>query len=52
MSDATSPSIAAAASPEAAGNLELYELQKPFVEPLYHSFIPLSVQDASCVAPH
>jgi hypothetical protein len=34
MSDATSPSIAAAASPEAAGNLELYELQKPFVEPM------------------
>lgn len=34
MSDATSPEIAAAPSPEAAGNLKLYELQKPFVEPM------------------
>src|SRR5450755_2415075 len=34
MSDATSPPTAAALSPAAAGNLELYELQKPFVEPM------------------
>lgn len=33
MSDAASPQIAAALSP-AAANLKLYELQKPFVEPM------------------
>jgi hypothetical protein len=34
MSDAASPQIATALSPAAAGNLKLYELQKPFVEPM------------------
>lgn len=34
MSEAASPRIAAVSSPEAFGNLALYELQKPFVEPM------------------
>jgi hypothetical protein len=33
MSEAASPSIAPASSAAASGNLTLYELQKPFVEP-------------------
>src|SRR4030081_3105628 len=34
MSEAASPSIAPASSAAASGNLTLYELQKPFVEPM------------------
>ena len=52
MSDTASPPNAAATLPAVFDNLALFDLQKPFVEPLYHSFILLSMQDASCVAPH
>ena len=38
MSDASSSSIATALSPAAADNLRLYELQKPFVEPMLRLF--------------
>lgn len=38
MSDATSSPFAATLSPAAAGNLDLYELQKPFVEPTLRLF--------------
>src|SRR5258708_19214416 len=34
MSDLATPRTAAASSPAASGNLDLYELQKPFVEPM------------------
>jgi hypothetical protein len=38
MSDAASQQITAALSPAAAYNLKLYELQKPFVEPMLRFF--------------
>ena len=47
MSGAASPQIAAVVSPAAADHLKLYELQKPFVEPMLQlcaSAIPRSMR--------